>query len=166
MPGADRTRTTLHFFSTSAFRQLAQLPCPPKSVGFALSADGRSLARKSGDRYMEIRAVAGVSTPICFSPKGRSHQRVNVMLGQSALVIYVGEFIHLYTLGQAHTGNHTRTRGRLMLSRPGVRHPLVSSCIRTSRSRPDHLGSEAISGNLHDLRSLRPRGLHRPGVDS
>lgn len=92
---ADRTQTTLHFFSTSAFRHLAQLPCPPKSVGFALSADGRYFARKSGDRYMEIRAVAGVSTPIYFSPKGRSHQRVNVMLGQSAIVIYVGEFIHL-----------------------------------------------------------------------
>ncbi|AGA26453.1 hypothetical protein [Singulisphaera acidiphila] len=95
---ADRVQTSLVsllFFSTSSFRVIANVPCSPKAIGFAISADGQYFARKSSSRHLEVKDVTGESTPIYVSPKGRSHQRVNVRLGKLALVIYVGEFIHL-----------------------------------------------------------------------
>ncbi|SIO62481.1 hypothetical protein SAMN05444166_7059 [Singulisphaera sp. GP187] len=95
---ADRVQMSLQsiqFFSTSSFRLIANIPSLPKARGFALSADGQFFARKAGDRHLEIKAIAGESTPIFVSPKGRTHQRVNVRLGKWALVIYVGEFVHL-----------------------------------------------------------------------
>lgn len=90
----NSTESSLLFFSTSSFRVIANVPCPSKTRGFALSADGQYFARKSADRRMEIKSVTGETSPIYVSPKGRSHQRVNARLGRSHLVISVGEFVH------------------------------------------------------------------------
>ncbi|WP_406696248.1 hypothetical protein V5E97_35200 [Singulisphaera sp. Ch08] len=141
----DSTRTSLLFFSTSSFRVLGTVPCTLKARGFAVSADGRYFARKSGERHLEVRAIAGESTPFYVSPRGRTHQRVNVMLSRSALVISVGEYIHLIRWDQ---GVLELSQGR------GDRASYLACLAQRFAGQQNHL-IPATRG--HDLPSKDPK---------
>jgi hypothetical protein len=96
-------RTLLRLFQTRepddggeplvATRELAPSSHEPSSM--ILSHDGRLIARRLGERQVEVRETAGVGQPIFTTVKGKSHTDPKVTLGRYGLVIHVGKHISL-----------------------------------------------------------------------
>jgi hypothetical protein len=61
---------------------------------FALSADGRRLARQTGPYQVEVRRVGDGLSHLAVTPRGRCHQDVQVALGDHWLSLQVGKQSH------------------------------------------------------------------------
>jgi hypothetical protein len=62
---------------------------------FALSADGRRLARQTGPNQVEVRRVDDGLSQLAVTPRGRCHQDMQVELGEMWLTMQVGKMTHL-----------------------------------------------------------------------
>jgi hypothetical protein len=100
-------------------------------VHFALSADGRRLARQTGPHQVEVRRVDNGLSQLAISPRGRCHQDVQVELGEMWLTMQVGKMKHLVRWdGPALDVKMTLTDKATF-----VRQELAHTNLRTSRVR-------------------------------
>jgi len=76
-----------------AARELSPSSHEPSSM--ILSHDGRLIARRLGERQVEVRETAGVGQPIFTTVKGKSHTDPKVTLGRYGLIIHVGKHVSL-----------------------------------------------------------------------
>jgi len=93
--GPGRT-TALHLFhgpSGVPTRELA--PSSGDPGGFMLSEDGRLIARRLGERQIEVREVAGAGQPVFVTAKGKAHPDPKLTLGRYGMVIHVGKHLNL-----------------------------------------------------------------------
>jgi hypothetical protein len=60
-----------------------------------LSIDGRLIARKLGERQIEVRETSGIDHPILITTKGRTHSDAKVTLGRFGMLIHVGKYVSL-----------------------------------------------------------------------
>jgi hypothetical protein len=67
----------------------------PEGLDFALSADGRLLARPLRSSQVEVRDVLAGGPPQCVTPAGQFHSRVTLELGHGWLALGIGELTHL-----------------------------------------------------------------------
>src|SRR5262249_44905102 len=59
---------------------------------FALSSDGRLLVRPTGPNQVEVHDLVDGGGPVLVTPRGGSHQRLDVRLGKRWLTVQVGNF--------------------------------------------------------------------------
>lgn len=74
---------------------LSEFPQQTANMGFALSIDGRYLARHVGRCQVSVRDVNSSGPPALITHKGGCHQELKVELGHRWLTIQVGNFGHL-----------------------------------------------------------------------
>ncbi len=92
---APASTHALRLFRGPEGTPLDQFVQPPGLDRFALSADGRLLARMVRSTQVEIRDVAAGGPPLCVTLRGRFHDSVAVELGDCWLSIRAGETAHL-----------------------------------------------------------------------
>jgi hypothetical protein len=63
---------------------------------FALSGDGRLLARPVEPTQLEVRDSTHNSVPRLVTIKGKAHQRLHVRLGKRLMTVRVGKYGHLF----------------------------------------------------------------------
>jgi hypothetical protein len=136
-PAATRA---LRLFRGPEGSPLDQFVQPPGLERFALSADGRLLARLVRTSQVEIRDVAAGGPPLCVTLRGRFHDAVAVELGDSWLSIQVGETAHLVRWDE----------GRLVFSQArGSAAALIRSELVRAGLPTD--GARAVSRPLPDF---------------
>jgi hypothetical protein len=133
--------STLHLFRGPDGVPAGQFTQPHGLRHFALSGDGRLLARQVRSGQAEVRDVPAGGPPRCHTPRGRFHHGVAVELGECWLSLEIGKTLHLICWDQ----------GRLSFSRgrgPGahgvkddlLRAGLCNGGVRArDRSLPDFL---------------------------
>jgi hypothetical protein len=63
---------------------------------FALSRDGRLLARRLGGPAIEVRDAGGsVAAPLLVTPRGKTHQVIDIYLGVTSLALRGGKVAHV-----------------------------------------------------------------------
>ncbi len=72
-----------------------ELPTASEPGSFALSHDGRLLARRIGERQVEVREVSGAGQPLFVTPKGKAHTVLKLTLGHSGMIVEAGRHVHL-----------------------------------------------------------------------
>ncbi len=60
-----------------------------------LSQDGRLIARKLGERQIEVRETSGLDHPLFVTTKGKTHSDPRVTLGRFGMLIHVGKHVSL-----------------------------------------------------------------------
>ena len=60
-----------------------------------LSMDGRLIARKLGERQIEVRETLGLDHPLLVTTKGKTHSDAKVTLGRYGMLIHVGKYVSL-----------------------------------------------------------------------
>jgi hypothetical protein len=60
-----------------------------------LSANGRLIARKLGERQIEVRETSGLDHPLFVTTKGKTHSETRVTLGRFGMLIHVGKHVSL-----------------------------------------------------------------------
>jgi hypothetical protein len=88
---------------------LASYPQSKAAPQFALSGDGRLLARQVSRSQVEVRDVHAGGRPLCVSPVGRFHPDVQVELGDCWLTIQIDRLTHLVWW---HDGGLSLSQGR------------------------------------------------------
>ncbi len=85
-----------------------ELPAPVEPGSFLLSHDGRLLARRIGERQVEVREVSGAGLPRFVTPKGKAHTDLKLTLGRYGMIAQVGRHVHLirWDRGVLATSNH------------------------------------------------------------
>jgi hypothetical protein len=96
---------------------LAEFHQPLALRRFALSADGRLLARQVRSSQVEVRAVHGTGPPQALTPRGGFHHDAEVELGEGWLSLQIDKTIHLarwvlgrleFSLGRGDLDNFLR----------------------------------------------------------
>ena len=73
-----------------------ELPSSPEtSKAMMLSLDGRLIARRLGERQVEVRDTAQPDHPLFVTTKGKTHPDPRVTLGRYGLLIHVGKYVSL-----------------------------------------------------------------------
>jgi hypothetical protein len=78
---------------------LAEFHQPTPRCRFALSSDGRLLARQVRSSQVEVRDVLAGGPPVCQSPRGRFHHDAVLELGRDWLSLQIEQTIHLVRWG-------------------------------------------------------------------
>jgi hypothetical protein len=86
--------THLRLFRGPEGTPLAEFPQPNTRLGFALSSDGRLLARQVRSSQVEVRDVVAGGPPSCLTPRGRFHHDAVVVLGDKWLSVRIDQTIH------------------------------------------------------------------------
>jgi hypothetical protein len=73
-------------------RELAPLTDQQQLI---LSVDGRLIARRLGERQIEVRATSGLDHPMFVTTKGKTHSDARVTLGRFGMLIHVGKHVSL-----------------------------------------------------------------------
>ncbi len=92
-PGRGPMIRLFHHPSGVPTRELAPSSNDPSSL--ILSHDGRLIARRLGDRQVEVRETAGAGQPVLVTVKGKTHPDPKVTLGRYGMVIHVGKHVSL-----------------------------------------------------------------------
>jgi hypothetical protein len=96
---------------------LAEFHQPLALSRFALSADGRLLARQVRSAQVEVRDVHSPGPPLALTPRGGFHHDAEVELGEGWLSLQIDKTIHLarwvlgrleFTLGRGELDNFLR----------------------------------------------------------
>jgi hypothetical protein len=87
--------THLRLFRGPEGTPLGEFHQPNAWRGFALSGDGRLLARQVRSSQVEVRDVVGGGPPVCVTPRGRFHHDAAVGLGDSWLSVQIDQTVHL-----------------------------------------------------------------------
>jgi hypothetical protein len=74
-------------------RVLGEYPAGP----FMLSADGRLIARQTGDSEWTVHETAGGRPPLSVVPAARPHSEIGIHFGGVCLAISVGKLHHLFS---------------------------------------------------------------------
>jgi hypothetical protein len=82
----------LHVYRTDG-TPLAIFEC--KHSDFALSADGRYLARQSAANQVIVHEIQRSPAPVFVTAKGRCHQDLYVEQGHLKMVVQIGNWVHL-----------------------------------------------------------------------
>ncbi|MHC5544923.1 hypothetical protein ACYOEI_42350, partial [Singulisphaera rosea] len=129
----DSFKTTLFLFSVTTFREVEQYPLPHDSRGFALSRDGRRLARRVGYRHhIEVRDVSGAVAPSFVTPRGKAHHHLEVELGATFLLVDTGRYLHFIRWDRGRLESSVRREAPdEILSREGILSTRVRSTRRT-----------------------------------
>src|SRR5262249_24077624 len=86
---------TLRLFRGPEGTPLAEFHQPAAWRGFALSSDGRLLARQVRSSQVEVRDVVAGGPPLCITPRGRVHHDAALWLGDDWLTVQIDQTIHL-----------------------------------------------------------------------
>jgi hypothetical protein len=78
---------------------LAEFHQPATLCRFALSSDGRLLARQPRASQVEVRDVAAGGPPLCLTPRGRFHHNAVLELGKDWLTLQTDNTLHLVRWG-------------------------------------------------------------------
>jgi hypothetical protein len=126
---------------------LAEFPMTNRRHGFALSQDGRRLA-KQVDRYLvEARDVSEGGPALLITATGRSHHQVDAHLGDHWLALEVGNYKHVIRWERENLEVH---------------HGLasLSSLLDRAFGPPDGL-RRYVEANLAQLGKVRANDSHR-----
>ncbi len=106
--GPARRGAILRLFHAPAGASNRELPAPGEPGSFILSHDGRLLARRLGERQVEVREVSGSGQPVFVTPKGKTHTDLKLTLGRYGMIAQVGRHVHLirWDRGVLATSNH------------------------------------------------------------
>ncbi len=92
----DRRWTSLRLFHGPSGTPARQLPPASTDPGrFMLSADGRLLARRLGERQLEVRETAGNGLPVFSTGKSKGQSEPRLILGRYGMIVRVGKHAHL-----------------------------------------------------------------------
>jgi hypothetical protein len=89
-----RTRS-IHLFRAPDGLSLGAMPVGEGESGFALSADGRYVARRLGPRVLHVREVGSAGPPLFVTERARVHSQLSARLGDSCLWMQVGNHHHV-----------------------------------------------------------------------
>ncbi len=132
--------THLRLFRGPEGTPLAEFHQPTAWRGFALSGDGRLLARQVRSSQVEVRDVVGGGPPLCVTLRGRFHHDAVVELGDQWLSIQIDQTLHVVFWDKGRLEFHVwRSEGERVLGAAlGVR---ASGAIRAAADRllPDWL---------------------------
>ena len=92
-PGQRVMIRLFHHPSGIPTRELVPSSSDPSSL--ILSPDGRLIARRLGERQLEVRETAGAGQPVFVTVKGKTHPDPKVTLGRYGMVIHVGKHVSL-----------------------------------------------------------------------
>jgi hypothetical protein len=85
-------QTKLRLFHGPSGVPTRELPLSSMDAGsFMLSHEGRMIARRLGERQIEVRETAGDGPPIFITTKGKTHGDLKVFLGSYEMIIQVGK---------------------------------------------------------------------------
>jgi hypothetical protein len=84
----------LNLFELSGGRPLGGYPLSSPGA-FALSRDGRRLARRLGGPAIEVRDVGGAVAPLLVTPRGKTHQNIDIEIHESSLALRGGKVAHV-----------------------------------------------------------------------
>ncbi len=93
--GPSRRGASLRLFHGPEGVPSRELPPADESGHFLLSPDGRLLARRLGERLVEVREVDGAGLPVFVTPKGKAHNDPKLALGRYGMILRVGKHGHL-----------------------------------------------------------------------
>ena len=93
--GAGRQTLVRLYQGPSGVPTRELIPSSPDTSSLILSHDGRLIARKLGERQLEVRETAGAGQPILVTVKGKTHPDPKVTLGRYGMVIHVGKHVSL-----------------------------------------------------------------------
>ena len=74
-------------------REMVPSSSDPSSL--ILSYDGRLIARRLGERQLEVRETSGAGHPVFLTVKGKTHSDAKVTLGRYGILIHVGKHVSL-----------------------------------------------------------------------
>ncbi|WP_435009494.1 hypothetical protein P12x_000748 [Tundrisphaera lichenicola] len=70
-------------------------PISSDAHGFILSEDGRLIARRLGERQIEVREITGALQPVLVTAKGKTHSDLKLTLGRYGMVVKAGKHANL-----------------------------------------------------------------------
>lgn len=88
-------RATLRLFRGPHGDPMGEYPLAPGCEEFALSGDGRILARRIGWRIFQVREALNAADRGIVTSKGRHHDKLQVELGDVWLIARAGRRVHL-----------------------------------------------------------------------
>jgi hypothetical protein len=91
----DSGRRGLLVFQRELGHVMGSYPIDGDAKGFALSQDGRLLARRAGKYRIDVNSVGGSPVARFATFRGRAHDRLLVNLGSSFLVCRSGRYVHI-----------------------------------------------------------------------
>jgi hypothetical protein len=92
----DAGKLTLRLFMGPNGIPIGEYSYSIHQVGFALSDDGRLLARQTENgRLLQVHESTTSGPPMFVTPHGRFHQRLVVELGAAWLIVQIGKLTHL-----------------------------------------------------------------------
>jgi hypothetical protein len=91
--GAKASLRLFHHPDGVPSRELTPVSSDPGS--FILSEDGKLIARRVGERQLEVRETSGAGQPLLVTGKGKTHQDLKLTLGRYGMVIHVGKHVNL-----------------------------------------------------------------------
>jgi hypothetical protein len=92
-PGRRAELRLFHGPSGVPTRELAPSSTEPSSL--ILSHDGRLIARRLGERQVEVRETSGEGRQVFSTFKGKTHPDARVSLGRYGMIIHVGKHVSL-----------------------------------------------------------------------
>jgi hypothetical protein len=94
-PPSQPQAVTLRLFRLPDGTPICEYPLQRSSDAFALSCDGRWLARQISEMQLAVHDLSKGSEPVSVTPVGKCHQNLRVELGDCWLTARIGERIHL-----------------------------------------------------------------------
>jgi hypothetical protein len=88
-------RTRAFLFRGPKGIPIRELPPLTDQQQMILSSDGRLIARRLGERQLEIRETSGQDHPLLVTTKGKTHTDPQVILGRFGMQIHVGKYVSL-----------------------------------------------------------------------
>jgi hypothetical protein len=155
--GPRSTTVTLRLFRVAAGLPLAEYPLQHADFGFALSADGRLLARHCSGWRLDVRSTENDTGPLAATRSGGYSQPAQLILGETWLSVRTGKHnMHLLSWAGgrldpvvAH-GKQAGHDGRFLSFDPVVRRRLMARFgDGADREETVHGLAAGVPGSLH-----------------
>ena len=130
-------RATIRLFrgpSGVPAREMAPSTSDPSSL--ILSSDGRLIARRLGERQVEVLETWGAGHPLFVTVKGRTHSDAKVTLGRYGLLIHVGKHVSLIRWDREKLTVSTVAEGSTRSEHDAIAWPLDRPATRSARVPP------------------------------
>ena len=111
-------------------RELVPSSTDPTSL--ILSHDGRLIARRLGERQVEVRETSGAGRVVFVTVKGKTHSDARVILGRYGMLIHVGKHVSLIRWDRDKLGVSTVTEGSTRSEHDVVTWPLDRPATRST----------------------------------
>ena len=118
-------RTMIRLFQgPSGVPAREMVPSSSEPSSLILSNDGRLIARRLGERQVEVRETSGAGQPVFVTVKGKSHSDAKVTLGRYGMLIHVGKHVSLIRWDREKLGISTVAEGSTRSEHDVVTWPL------------------------------------------